>query len=104
MYSLYVDDSGNIGGVKRMQPVTITNLDRVLTALVQARQRGELSPDQVVLDVRPHEPGSAHVFTVRDDAGREHVLVELRFDEPLPDNYASEIRRRGYHLELVDGR
>ena len=52
-----------------MQPVTITNLDRVLTALVQARQRGELSPNQVVLDVRPHEPGSAHVFTVRDDAG-----------------------------------
>ena len=87
-----------------MQPVTITNLDRVLTAFVQARQRGELSPDQVVLDVRPHEPGSAHVFTVRDDAVRQHVLVELRFDEPLPDNYASEIRRRGYHLELVDGR
>ena len=61
MYSLYVDDNGKIGGVKRMQPVTITNLDRLLTALVQARQRGELSPDQVVLDVRPHEPGSAHV-------------------------------------------
>ena len=101
MYSLYVDDSGKIGGE---EDATSDHLDRVLTALVQARQRGELSTDQVVLDVRPHEPGSAHVFTVRDDAGRQHVLVELRFDEPLPDNYASEIRRRGYHLELVDGR
>lgn len=87
-----------------MQPVTITNLDRVLTALVQARQRGELSLDQTVLEVRPHEPGSAHVFAVRDDGGKQHVLVELRFDEPLPENYADEIRRHGYQLELVDGR
>ena len=32
-----------------MQPVTITNLDRLLTALIQAKQRGDL--EQTVLDL-----------------------------------------------------
>ena len=31
-----------------MQPVTITNLDRLLTALIQAKQRGDL--EHTVID------------------------------------------------------
>ena len=45
-----------------MQPVTITNLDRLLTALIQAKQRGDL--EQTVIDCLPVEPGDAHIFGV----------------------------------------
>ena len=50
-----------------MQPVTITNLDRLLTALIQAKQRGDL--EQTVIDCLPVEPGDAHIFGVRADNG-----------------------------------
>ncbi|QVI34601.1 hypothetical protein BVJ53_00305 [Lacticaseibacillus chiayiensis] len=84
-----------------MQPVTITNLDRLLTALIQARQRGDLH--QVVIDHLPSGPGDDHTFGTRTDKGTFKPLIRFRFDQQLPDNYADVLEQHGYHVEVVHG-
>ena len=74
-----------------MQPVTITNLDRLLTALIQAKQRGDL--EQTVIDCLPVEPGDAHIFGVRADNGEIKPLIRFRFDQPL-------LKRHGFQLTV----
>ena len=81
-----------------MQPVTITNLDRLLTALVQAKQRGDLQ--QTVIDCLPVEPGDAHIFGVRADDGEIKPLIRFRFDQPLPADYAAVLKRHGFQLTV----
>lgn len=82
-----------------MQPVTITNVDRLLTALIQARQRGELH--ETVLERLPSEPGADHIFGTRTDKGEFKPLIRFRFDQQLPDNYADVLRKHGYQLVVV---
>ena len=81
-----------------MQPVTITNLDRLLTALIQAKQRGDL--EQTVIDCLPVEPGDADIFGVRADNGEIKSLIHFRFDQPLPSDYAAVLKRHGFQLTV----
>ena len=85
-----------------MQPVTITNLDRLLTALIQARQRGELH--QTVIDCLPTEPGDAHIFGIQTDNGGFKPLIRFRFDQQLPDDYADVVKRHGYRIVVKHGK
>ncbi|MDE3283742.1 hypothetical protein LACPH_002634 [Lacticaseibacillus parahuelsenbergensis] len=88
-----------IKGDEHVQPVTITNLDRLLTALIQARQRGELQ--QTVVERLPSEPGADHIFGTRTDKGEFKPLIRFRFDQQLPDNYAEALKQHGYQLEVL---
>ena len=81
-----------------MQPVTITNLDRLLTALIQAKRRGDL--EQTVIDCLPVGPGDAHIIGVRADNGEIKSLIHFRFDQPLPSDYAAVLKRHGFQLTV----
>lgn len=70
-----------------MQPVTITNLDRLLTALIQAKQRGDWSkPLLTVCQSNPAMPifSASGQTTVKSSRSFASALINLCLPIMLP--------------------
>lgn len=86
-----------------MQPVEITAVDRLLTALVQARSRGQLQAGEPVVDCLPSHPWDNHVFAAQNSDGTLTPLKTFAFNEHLAGDYRKVLRRKGFPLREVYG-